>query len=225
MLAGVPASRRLTGDEDEVTLQQPIRVEVCTDSLAGVRMAARAGVDRVEICAGWCEGGTTPSAGTIRLSVRESVPVVVLVRPRGGRFCLDDCEFEVVLEDVRQARRHGARGVATAALTADGRLARDRLKRIREEAGDMELTFHRAFDFTRDPAEALETLVEVGFRRVLTSGGAERALDGVERIAECVAQAAGRIDVVAAGGVAAAHLPSLLELTGVHEIHLSARRV
>lgn len=200
-----------------------IETELCAYTLTAVEAARRAGATRVELCASPYEGGTTPSAGVIRLArAVEGLQLSVMIRPRGGDFLYSDSEFRQMIEDVRFARSCGADGVVVGLLLPDGSIDRQRTAQLVEEAGDLCVTFHRAFDMARDPEEALEEVIAAGCRRILTSGGRQTAMEGIDTLRMLVAQAAGRIDLMAGSGVSAANALTLAQ-TGVDAIHFSAR--
>lgn len=191
---------------------------------ASARTAAAAGADRVELCSALATtGGVTPSIGLVERVVAQGLPVHVLVRPRPGGFVHDADERAVVLRDVRAALAVGAAGIVSGGLTADGRVDADLVARLVDAAGDAVLTFHRAIDAVDDRLAALDVLLAAGVGRVLTSGGAARAGDGLPALAELVARADGRLEVQAGGGVTVHAIPALAA-AGVDAVHLSARR-
>jgi len=200
-------------------------LEICIDSVASARAALAGGADRVELCANLPEGGTTPSAGMIR-SVRSAFPggLMIIIRPRGYDFLYSEDELDVMLHDVRAARELGADGVVIGCLTMDGRIDAARCQRLREAAGSLDLTFHRAFDMTRDLSEALEDILALGIQRILTSGGQPDVPAGIATIAELVRQSVGRVSIMPGGGVTPENLAQIVSATGVREIHLSARQ-
>ena len=207
-------------------------VQVCTGSVAGVRSAARHGVDSVELASALLDGGITPSAGLIRRA-REVFDgeLVVLVRPRGGDFVYDDDEIEIMEDDTRTAARLGADGVAIGALSIDGTLNEQVMRRLIDVTGEasatMPVTLHRAFDVTVDLEASLDTASRLGVRRILTSGGANDAPSAHVMLRRLVDRAQSRndgnaLEIMAAGGVRAGHIVSLLDATGVSAIHFSA---
>ncbi|OUE23780.1 copper homeostasis protein CutC [Clavibacter michiganensis] len=201
-----------------------VAVEIAVQDAASARIAAAAGADRVELCSALAAtGGVTPSIGLVESAVATGVPVHVLVRPRSGGFVHDADERAVMLRDVRAALAAGAAGIVSGGLTDDGRVDWDLLARLVDATGDAVLTFHRAIDAVDDRLEALDALLAAGVGRVLTSGGAERAGDGVPALAELVARADGRLEIQAGGGVTVDAIPGLVR-AGVDAIHLSARR-
>lgn len=200
-----------------------IETELCAFSLEACRAAARAGVTRVELCASPYEGGTTPSAALIRRARQiPHLQLSVMIRPRGGDFLYTDDEFDLMLDEVDFARECGADCVVAGMLTPDGRVDEERTARLVERCGSMQFTFHRAFDMTRDTAEALESLVCAGCYRVLTSGGRNTAMEGLDTIRALVAQSAGRIAIMAGSGVSPSNVRQLAG-TGVDAVHFSAR--
>ena len=200
-----------------------IETELCAFSLEACRAAARAGVTRVELCASPYEGGTTPSAALIRRARQiPHLQLSVMIRPRGGDFLYTDDEFDLMLDEVDFARECGADCVVAGMLTPDGRVDEERTARLVDRCGSMQFTFHRAFDMTRDTAEALESLVRAGCYRVLTSGGRNTAMEGIDTIRALVAQSAGRIAIMAGSGVSPSNVRQLAG-TGVDAVHFSAR--
>jgi copper homeostasis protein len=196
--------------------------EICVDSVAGVRVARDAGADRVELCSDLAEGGITPSLGLIEAAVAAAGPVrvQVLIRPRGGDFVYTEDEAAVMLRDVDAAAAAGAAGIVSGALTADGTVDTDVTGRLRTRSA-LPMTFHRAFDVTADPAAALETLIQLNVQRILTSGQQTSAADGADLIAVLHRQAAGRIVLMAGGGITERNVGRLRAVTGVGELHFS----
>ena len=199
-------------------------LEICIDSVASALAAAEGGADRVELCANLPEGGTTPSAGMIRAVRRAfSGGLMVIIRPRGYDFLYSEEEMNVMLHDIEIARSLGADGVVIGCLTAAGQVDSERCGRLIEAAGSLDLTFHRAFDMTRDLNESLEEIIGLGITRVLSSGGQPNVSAGVSQLAALVKQAADRASIMPGGGVTEHNLEEILQVTGASEIHLSAR--
>ncbi len=202
---------------------RPILVDGCLESVAGVLAAEQGGADRVELCAGLAEGGLTPSAATIRLAKeRAHIPVMVMIRPRAGDFLYSALEFEVMQRDIEVGRQCGADGVVFGLLTADGRVDRERTARLLDAARPLSVTFHRAFDMTRDPREALETLGSIGVDRVLTSGQEKSAAEGMVLLRELVAQGGVRIAVMPGAGIDEHNAGEVARRTGARELHFAA---
>jgi copper homeostasis protein len=202
-----------------------VLVEACVDSLRSAREAAAGGAGRLELCQNLTEGGTTPSWGLLA-EVREQValPLHVLIRPRGGDFLYTGDETAVMLRDIAAARGLGADGVVLGALDPEGRVDSATLRRLLDVARPAAVTFHRAFDLGRDAAGALEALCALGIERVLTSGQAANAEAGIPRLAELVVRAAGRIEILAGGGIQPGNAVRIVRETGVREIHVRASR-
>ena len=177
----------------------------------------------MELCASPAEGGVTPSLATIeRVSQIEGLDVSVMIRPRGGDFLYSDDEFQTMLKDIEYARKAGATGVVFGVLTADGRVDVERTRALVEASKGMETTFHRAVDMTEDYEAAVETVIEVGCNRILTSGGYDKAIDGIDNIRRAVEISHGRIEIMAGSGVVASNAQALKEV-GVDALHFSAK--
>lgn len=200
-------------------------IEGCVDSHASALAACRGGADRLELCANLSIGGTTPSLGLFQQVRRDcSLPVNVLIRPRFGDFLYSAAEVEEMEDGIRRFRVLGADGVVLGALTRSGTLDGAVMARLVSAAGGMAVTLHRAFDMTRDPAEALEEAAALGCRTILTSGQEKDALAGAETLGALRAQAAGRIAIMAGCGVRKENIRDIHARTGVHIFHTSGRR-
>ncbi len=198
------------------------RLEICTGDPQGVLAAISGGADRIELCSGLAEGGLTPSVAAIRFSASR-IPTNVLIRPRGGDFVYSPEELDVMAEDIRAAVEAGAAGIVVGALTPDGHVDTGACRRLLADAQGMDNTFHRAFDRAADPFRALEDIIALGFKRILTSGQAATALEGAPLIAELRRHAAGRILIMAGAGVSAENAADILQLSCADELHASAR--
>jgi copper homeostasis protein len=201
-----------------------MKLEICVDTIASVRACAAAGADRIELCAGLVEGGTTPSSGFLR-AARQAFAgkIMAMVRPRAGDFLYSDDEFALMLDEIDGFRRDGADGIVFGILTADGTIDAERSAVVVERASGMDVTFHRAFDVSRDLTESLEALIALGIPRVLTSGGCPTVMAGLSPLANLVKLAAERIRILPGGGVRPELIPEIIQRTGVTEVHLSAR--
>ena len=196
-------------------------IEACVDSVSSAIAAEKGGAKRIELCDALETGGITPSAAKIQLCVeRLTIPVIVLIRARGGDFLYGDTTTEEMLRDITLAKSFGAHGVAIGALLADGTIDVPRTQAMIDAARPMEVVFHRAFDGTPDPFAALETLVELGVQRVLTSGQAPTALEGVDILRHLVQAAKGRITILAGGGVNEENATAIVKGSGVSELHI-----
>lgn len=200
-------------------------LEVAANSVASAFAAQEGGAGRIELCASLEEGGVTPSHGTIMLA-REglTIPLYVLIRPRGGDFLYENIEIECMLDDIEHCRDLGCDGVVVGALTAEGDVDTEACALFVRAAGRMGVTFHRAFDLVPDRREALETVIDLGFERVLTSGGMQSAVAGAASIAQLVAQAGDRIVVMPGAGIEPGNADNLRAATRAREFHASAKR-
>ena len=199
-------------------------IEGCVDSYASCKAACRGGADRLELCANLAIGGTTPSAALFRQVRRDfTVKVNVLIRPRFGDFLYTEEELEEICEEIRMFRDLGANGVVIGALTPQRDLDEARMRRMMDCAGSMEVTLHRAFDMTRDPFAALETAIGLGCRTILTSGQAPSAAAGAPLLGALFQKAAGRIDLMAGGGVKRQNIEDIFRATGIRVFHTSGR--
>lgn len=200
------------------------RFEICANSVASCVAAQDGGADRVELCAGIPEGGTTPSYGMIR-SARESISIGlnVIIRPRGGDFLYSREEISEMVYDTKMARELGADGLVFGCLRPDGSVDKEAMKVLMEAAGDIPVTFHRAFDHTADPFQALEDIIELGCARILTSGCMPTALEGAPLLRRLVEKAGDRIIIMPGCGVKEGNIAEIARLTGACEFHFSAR--
>lgn len=200
------------------------QLEICAFNLASALVAQEAGADRIEFCASPEEGGTTPSAGAIR-TAREllRIPLYPIIRPRGGDFLYSDEEFRNMIRDIDYCKQVGCNGVVLGILQADGSIDKARCARLVETAYPLGVTFHRAFDWSANPFEALETVIGIGCERILTSGQRPKALEGIALIDQLVREADDRIVIMPGSGVRSANIVELAEKTGASEFHTSAR--
>ncbi len=203
--------------------RESFKIEICANSAESVRAALAAGADRIELCAGMPEGGTTPSYGEMSV-VRELLPagMHVIIRPRGGDFLYSQEECEIMLRDIKMASEIGVDGIVIGCLTADGDIDEDKMRRLMAAAGNMSVTFHRAFDMCSDPFAALEKIERLGCDRILTSGQQSSAEKGIPLLKELVARS-GKVIIMPGCGINAGNIREIAVQTGAHEFHLSAR--
>lgn len=199
-----------------------VALEVCANSITSALAAQKGGAVRVELCDNLYAGGTTPSPGQITVA-REllNIKLYVLIRPRGADFLYSDIEFETMIADVQYCIDAGCDGIVTGILNADGTIDKERNRILADMATKAGLgaTFHRAFDMCADYTQALEDIIELGFERILTSGGKSTAVEGARVIADLVKQANGRISIMAGSGLTEINAADLVLFTGVNEIH------
>lgn len=200
------------------------QIEICCGSIQSAMNAKAGGAERIELCQGLVEGGTTPSPATIRLAVNElGLDVFVLVRPRGGDFCYNELEIKTMEEDVAFCKEVGASGIVVGFLHPDGTIDTALTRRFVELAAPLPVTFHRAFDECTDPLNALEQVIDCGCARILTSGCQPTAVEGADMLQRLVRQANGRITILAGSGITPDNALMLREKTGAPEIHGSCK--
>ena len=198
-------------------------VEVCCFSIESCVSAELGGAKRIELCASLYEGGTTPSAGLIKLAKQKiSIEIHAMIRPRGGDFCYTEDEILVMQEDIRMAKALGCEGVVLGILQNDGKVNIAQTKAMVDLAKPMPVTFHRAIDMTPDYEEALESIIQTGCDRILTSGQKNTAFEGILAIENLVKKASGRIQIMAGSGVNADNTQALIH-TGVDALHLTGK--
>ena len=201
-------------------------LEVCLESAAGVAAAREGGADRVELCTSLLEGGLTPSAGLIAASREvDEIGLMVMIRPRGGDFLYSEAEFDVMLRDIETARSLGADGVVFGLLRPDGTIDEARTSALVEAARPLSVTFHRAFDMSRDLSESLAALKRCDVDRVLTSGGFRAAPEGLDVLRSLVEQAGDDLVVMPGCGIREHNVAEVLAKTGAREVHFSSGRV
>lgn len=199
-------------------------VEICANSVQSAIYAEKGGADRIELCQNLNEGGTTPSYGTIRYCVQNlAIPVFVLIRPRSGDFCYSETEYDVMKQDVLTCKELGVAGVVTGFLHPDFSVDTGRTKEIVTLASPMKVTFHRAFDLSRNWQTNLEAIISCGCHRILSSGCRQTALEGSNILHEMQLLAHNRITILAGSGITPQNVTELILKTGVSEIHASCK--
>ncbi len=202
-----------------------IKTEICINSPESAVAAQAGGADRVELCANLLEGGTTPSIGAVRAARNHiNIGLHVIIRPRGGDFLFNEIEVETMKADIEAVKAAGADGIVIGSLTAEGDIDVPQIQSLIEIARPLSVTFHRAFDMCRDPFTALETLVDLGVNRLLTSGQEESVIEGLELIRDLNAKAGDRLIIMPGGGITPRNLPKLVQETGVKEVHFAAMK-
>ena len=197
-----------------------VLVEAAVETVRSALAAQQGGAGRIELCASLNDGGITPSIGLIEAALEDvSIPVFVMIRPRPGGFAYDAVELGIMERDITVARELGVDGLVFGVLDAQQRVDFESMRRLQDAAGEMPVTFHRAIDRTPDIFAALDTLMELGVSRVLSSGGAASALDGADTLTRMVEHAAGRIHIMAGGGVRESNAAEIVRRAGVSELH------
>lgn len=209
--------------------REEFKFEICANSVESCLARQEGGADRVELCAGIPEGGTTPSYGEIKLARKllTKTKLHVIIRPRGGDFLYTPLELDRMEEDIRICRELGVDGVVFGCLTEEGEIDREVNRRLVELARPMSVTFHRAFDRTADPMKALEDIISLGCNRILTSGQQPKAIDGISLLAQLEKKLKEYplppIQLLAGSGVNEENIRQIFDATGIHEYHFSAR--
>jgi len=201
-------------------------LEICANSVTSAVNAQAGGADRVELCQNLTIGGTTPSATAIQMSRKLlTIDLYVLIRPRGGDFCYSDLEFDQILAAIALAKQWGANGIVTGILQSDGTVDVPRMQQVVRAAGNLPVTFHRAFDYTPDPYKALDTLIDLGCTHVLSAGQQADAYSGYTLLAKLVQRAQNNITVIPGGGITPSNIGWIAKLTKANSYHLSAKQL
>lgn len=200
-------------------------IEICCNSLTSALNAQKAGADRIELCANLDIGGTTPSYGTLKL-VREklTIPINVLIRPRGGDFLYNKNEIEEIFEDIKICKSLGVNGIVCGFLDKDGNIDISLTKKAVNASKPLSFTFHRAFDLSKDYINSLEDIILCGADRILTSGLANKVTSGIEIIKDLVEKANNRIIIMPGSGINSNNIKEISEYTKVNEIHMSGTK-
>jgi copper homeostasis protein len=195
-------------------------IEAAVESLDDALAAVDGGADRLELCANLAEGGLTPSESLIAEVIeRVAIPVFVMIRPRGGSFVYSTAELDDMRRSIDHALELDVDGFVFGVLNTANRVDAIRTQSLIDVVGDVPVTFHRAFDRVGDQADALDLLIDLGVSRVLTSGGAPTAREGMSALRDLVERADGAITILAGGGIRFPHVAELVEETGVTEVH------
>lgn len=194
--------------------------EACVESLIDAIEAEKRGADRIELCDNLSQGGTTPSYGTIKLALSTlKIPVFPIIRPRGGDFYYTPAEIEVIKEDIKICKSLGVKGVVLGILTADKKIDFKTLAEFMELAKPMEVTFHKAIDELEDPTLVIDELINLGVKRILSSGTKPTALEGRDILNKMIEKSGDRLTIVVAGKVTKEILPEVSSLIPAKEYH------
>lgn len=206
-------------------MENSFQFEICANGVESCLAAQQGGAHRVELCASIPEGGTTPSYGEIKQARRllTETRLHVIIRPRGGDFVYTELEAERMVEDIGLCRQLGVDGVVFGCLTKEGDVDMPLCQRLMQASKGMSVTFHRAFDRTRNPQKALEDIIRLGCNRILTSGQEPKAEAGIDLLRQLHQQARGRIILLAGSGVDESNIACIHRETGIFEFHFSAR--
>lgn len=200
------------------------KLEICCFNLESAIIAAESGADRIELCADPASGGTTPATGLIK-TVRKKIGIELypIIRSRGGDFLFSEEEFEMMLYEVEVCKSAGCEGIVIGLLLPDGQVDKSKVAKLIEKAYPLGVCFHRAFDWTRNPFEALEDIIDMGCERILTSGQRPTAIEGTQLIKDLIQQADGRIEIMPGSGIRAENIREIKDKTGAKQFHSSAR--
>lgn len=198
------------------------KIEVCANSIQSAIVAQEAGATRVELCDNMLEGGTTPSLGQIEIARNLlNIELYPIIRPRGGDFTYNEIDFLIMKKDIIHCGTTNCNGISTGILTPHGEIDKQRCKELVELAHsyNMKITFHRAIDRCKNILQALEDIIEIGFDRILTSGGKSTATEGKEVIKEMIKQANGRISIMPGSGITPQNIQEFAKFTKATEFH------
>ena len=194
--------------------------EACVESFEKALEAQNNGADRIELCENLSVGGTTPSYGTVKICLEKlNIPIFPMIRARGGNFVYSKDEIEIMKEDIKVFKDLGVKGVVLGCLTSDNKIDLELTKTLVNLAYPMEITFHKAIDEINNPLDYIDDLVNIGIKRILTSGGKATALEGKDLINEMIKKSNGRLKIVVAGKVTKENLNGLSNLISADEFH------
>ena len=194
--------------------------EACVESFEKALEAQNNGADRIELCENLSVGGTTPSYGTVKICLEKlNIPIFPMIRARGGNFIYSKDEIEIMKEDIKIFKELGVKGLVLGCLTSDNKIDLELTKTLVNLAYPMEITFHKAIDEISNPLDYIDDLVDIGIKRILTSGGKATALEGKDLINEMIKKSNGRLKIVVAGKVTKENLNELSNLISADEFH------
>lgn len=194
--------------------------EACVESFEKALEAQNNGADRIELCENLSVGGTTPSYGTVKICLEKlNIPIFPMIRARGGNFVYSKDEIEIMKEDIKIFKDLGVKGLVLGCLTSDNKIDLELTKTLVNLAYPMEITFHKAIDEISNPLDYIEDLVNIGIKRILTSGGKATALEGKDLINDMIKKSNGRLKIVVAGKVTKENLNELSNLISADEFH------
>ena len=201
------------------------KIEICVDSVESCINAERGGADRLELCGNMFEGGTTPSYGVLQLA-REMVskPIYAMVRPRGGDFCYNDIEFEIMKREIKLMKELKIDGIVFGILTKEGKVDKERCSKLLDLWGTNKATFHRAIDVSSNLNEACEDIISLGFERILTSGGEANVMSGIIKLKELVEKYNDKIIIMPGSGINERNIEYINDTVKANEYHMTANK-
>ncbi len=201
----------------------PRILEVCIDKIADAEAAVEAGAHRLELCASLNEGGLTPSAGSLLAYSQINCAASVMIRPRAGNFVYTTKEIDIMMDDIKYVKSLGFYGVVFGTLTPDNELDTRAMRRLMSVSGGLSVTLHRAFDFIEDQYQALEQAISLGIDRILTSGGRNTAIEGMNVLEVLVGKAEEGIQIMPGSGITPTNIVELMKIDGINEYHASCK--
>ena len=194
--------------------------EACVESFEKALEAQNKGANRIELCENLAVGGTTPSYGTVKICLEKlNIPIFPMVRARGGNFNYSKDEIEIMKEDIKLFKKIGVKGIVLGCLTNDNKIDLETTKELVDLAYPMEVTFHKAIDEISNPLDYIDALIDIGIKRILTSGGKATALEGKDLINDMIRKSNKRLKIVVAGKVTKENLSELSSLISSDEFH------
>jgi len=197
------------------------KLEVCVDTFAGLIAAVEGGADRIELCSSLSEGGLTPSAGLMKAAAQIGIPCHVMIRPRTGDFKYCRHEIEIMSHDISNAHFYNLSGVVFGVEDGSGNLDTKSIAYLMDQARGLDPTLHRVIDVISDRLRAIDQAIELGFDRILTSGGAHDAVTGATEIAKMVRHAHSAIKIIPGGGISTKNVSEIFKITNASEFHAS----
>ncbi|MDO6992865.1 copper homeostasis protein CutC [Brachyspira innocens] len=206
-------------------MNKNIKIEICVDSVESCINAEKGGADRLELCGNMFEGGTTPSYGVLELAREKvNIPIYAMVRPRGGDFCYDDTEFEIMKREIKLMKELKIDGIVFGILTKEGRVDKERCSTLLELWGSSKSTFHRAIDVSCDLNKACEDIISLGFERILTSGGEANVMNGIIKLKELVSKYNDKIIIMPGSGINERNIEYIKDALKANEYHMTANK-
>lgn len=194
--------------------------EACVESFEKALEAQNKGANRIELCENLAVGGTTPSYGTVKICLEKlNIPIFPMVRARGGNFNYSKDEIEIMKEDIKLFKKIGVKGIVLGCLTNDNKIDLETTKELVDLAYPMEVTFHKAIDEISNPLDYINALIDIGIKRILTSGGKATALEGKDLINDMIRKSNKKLKIVVAGKVTKENLSELSSLISSDEFH------
>ena len=197
------------------------KLEICTFNSLESNIVASYGVSRIELCNNKNLGGTTPSKNEILESISSGIPIYPIIRPRGGDFNYSNSEIDSMIETIDFCKENKCSGVVFGVLDKYENVNISICKKLIQASGNMSLTFHRAFDETRDPYESMEKIIDLGFDRILTSGQQDKAINGISLIYDLVEKSNGRVSIMPGSGIRSSNVELFLRNEEIADIHSS----